>query len=178
MSSNQLMMALVLIGLSLFVAPVKAHDIIESCIGGEVRLIDVSAEPLPMSPAGVKPETIEIIAKAEATKLIARGPVLGSMDSPEIKTDLSCTAKGFVLTATITRSADYHGAVLQNENWWPRITIAVVPRQCEIVFQTIWKMRLTDGSEVDHAKTPPLYLDRKYPITVTKKIYSACGQQQ
>ena len=92
------------------------------------------------------------------------------MDSRKLKTDLVCTANGFVLTATITRSANFNGAALQNVNWYPRITIAVVLHEPEVVFQTTWRMRLTTSAERDHAQTT--LSDQRYPITLTKMISS------
>jgi len=101
--------------------------------------------------------------------VIAHGPVLGSMDSQKVETDLLCTAKGLLLTATITRSADYNGSALKNAAWRPQINITIVLHQAEPIFQATWKMRLTTGAEVSRAETP-LYADQRYPITVTKTI--------
>ena len=92
------------------------------------------------------------------------------MDSEKVDTNLACSSNGLVLTATITRSANYHGDVLQNVLWFPKITIVVAPLQPETALQIVWKMRLTNGKAVDHARTPP-YPENKYPITVTKTIH-------
>lgn len=127
-------------------------------------MIDISAEPEREVLLDATPEkpAIEIVpappssttpgAAKKTVTVIALGPVLGSMDSPKVETSLACTAKGIVLTATITRSADYHGAVLKNVLWRPKIEIVVVFRQPEIIFATTWRMRLTTGAEVDHAQ--------------------------
>jgi hypothetical protein len=102
--------------------------------------------------------------------VIADGPIFGSMDSEKLVTDLTCSSDGLVLTATTTRSANYHGAVRQNQLWFPRITIVGVPLTREIVFQTTWKIRLSNGKMMERSRTPP-YSEKRYPITVTKKIY-------
>jgi hypothetical protein len=165
--------------LVLFGSMTHAQEVTKRCVGADARLIGVSAQvEQGVSPGGA-PERIEVVsAPAAATSrgsagktvtLIAVGPVLGSMDSREVETELRCTAKGLVLTATITRSADYHGGVHKDVLWRPRIKIAVDPRRRNLIFQTIWAMRLTSGAELKHAQTPP-YPDRKYPITITKII--------
>jgi len=149
-----------------------AKNSINACAGVEVISIGVSTD---VSRGGALLDASPTITVGpgggggKAITIIAAGPVLGSMDSAKVKTDLVCTAKGLALTATITRSADYEGAVLANVHWRPRVTIAVVLRQAEVILQTTWRMRLTTGNELDHARTPP-YADQKYPITVTKTL--------
>ena len=101
--------------------------------------------------------------------LTALGPILGAMDFPEVKYTLLCTAKGAAFIATITRSADYHGSVLANVYWRPKIKIALIIRETEVTFDTTWKIRLSSGAELSHAQTPP-YRARKYPIVLTKTI--------
>ena len=117
------------------------------------------------------PPTSETTPSAEgkAVMVIVPGPVLGSMDSHEIKTDLACTANGLVLTATITRSADYHGAVIKNVDWRPRIEMTVILRKPEVMLEAIWKMRLTNGDWVAHTQTPG-YPEQTYPITMTATV--------
>lgn len=150
------------------------------CPGAEIQSINVSAEIEKKAPLDTRPETIEIAPgyasnpnsrPAEGTvTAVALGPVLGSMDSPKVKTEVTCTANGFLLTATITRSADFHGAALQNVDWRPRATITVLLRQPEIAIETTWKVRLTTGVELHHAQTPP-YPERTFPIKVTKVVH-------
>jgi hypothetical protein len=101
--------------------------------------------------------------------ITAVGPVLGSMDSKNVKTDLACTPKGFVVTATLTRSADYHAASAKNVLWRPRINAEVILQEQEVTFKVTWRMRLTTGEELDHAQTLP-YPDTKYPLTVMETI--------
>ncbi len=49
-----------------------------------------------------------------AVLIIAKGPVLGSMDSVVLAKDLICTRGRMALAVTITRSAEYRGATLKN----------------------------------------------------------------
>lgn len=159
----------------------NAQEIVKTCAGAEVRLINISAETEREILLDATPEkpAIEIVpappssttpgAAGKVVTVIALGPALGSMDSRTVETDLACTAKGVVLTATITRSADYHGAAAKNVRWRPKIEIVVIPRQPEVIFEATWRMRLTTGAELDHAQTPP-YPDQKYPITVTTTV--------
>jgi hypothetical protein len=103
-------------------------------------------------------------ASQEEVTLIALGPVLDSLDSREIKTDLVCTADGATIAATITR---YSGGVKKNVLWRPRIRIVVALRRSEAQFRATWKMRRTDGTELDHVG-----VDQKYPVTVMTTIRS------
>jgi len=165
--------------LVLFGSMSYAQEVTKRCAGADVRLIGVAAQVEQGAPPDDAPERIEVVSApssatgrdsaGKAVTLIAVGPVLGSMDSREVETELRCTAKGPVLTVTITRSADYHGGVHKDVLWRPRIEIAVAPRRRNLAFQTIWAMRLTSGAELKHAQTPP-YPERKYPINVTKII--------
>src|SRR5437879_7547337 len=78
----------------------------KTCAGGEVRSIKVSPELergvlLDTTPAKI--ETIPAEASettpstaGKAATVIALGPVLGSMDSHKVETDLACTTKGVV----------------------------------------------------------------------------------
>ncbi|MGI8992531.1 MAG: hypothetical protein ACR2I2_23490 [Bryobacteraceae bacterium] len=174
---------LAVIGVAVLLAsPANAQSIVKTCVGMEVRSIGVSVEPQADGRLDVVPETIELLAEetsatpsrggGKPVTIVAHGPILGSMDSPEVKTALACTPNGFRLTAMITRSAGFHGAALQNVNWRPKITIAFAGRQPEIVFQAVWRMRLSTGIELDHAQTPP-YPNEKYPIIIAKTVQSA-----
>jgi len=159
--------------LNLAAPSANAQKVIKKCAGVEVRSMKVSLQPVQDVPLDAQQETIETGPSATGTKVItvvASGPILGSMDSEKLNPGLACSSEGLVLTATITRSANYSGAVRQNVIWFPRITIVLVPHQADMAFQAIWKMRLTSGKEVDRARTPP-YPEKKYPITVTKTIH-------
>jgi len=157
----------------LLTAPVNAQEVIKRCAGVGVRSIDISYELVQNIPIGAKQETIEtglLAADTKAIMVVVRGPVLGSMDSSNLSTDLACTRDGFALTAAITRSANYHGAVRQNVLWRPVITLRVGLDSPKVVFESIWKMELSNGKKVDRARTPP-YPEQEYPITLTKTVY-------
>lgn len=157
--------------------PASAKGMVKRCARVDVQSISVSTEldrgdsflPDP------SPKIIQVPGKAGT--LLALGPPLGSMDSPELETDLSCTAKGIVLNFTVTRSANFRGATLQNVVWRPAIRIQVVVRRAEAIVRAVWRMRLTTGAEVDHAQSPAApYADETYPVAVSKVVRSASGK--
>src|SRR5207248_2247885 len=134
----------------------------KTCATAEIRSISLSMDTgkdWPLSTTAsirVMPQTPESRGATERMlSITVHGPVLGSMDSPQVETAFSCTKHGFVLTATVTRSANYHGAVRQNQLWSPIISIAVAPRRSEVMFHSVWQMRLSDGQFVSRARTPP-----------------------
>jgi hypothetical protein len=159
----------------------NAQQAVKTCPSVEVLTFNASAQlelpEHPVSPSArgeIAPALISTerpTAPGASVKVIAIGPILGAMDSTEVKADIACTPEGIVLTATITRSADYHGSVLANVNWRPRVEIELILRKPEVVVQSTWRMRLTTGKELDHAATPPL-TRINYPIIVTKLIRS------
>jgi len=154
-----------------FAAPfARAQAPAKTCDSVEVRSIKVSPSLARDIPRNAQQETVQSAYPGRMTEVItavARGPVLGCMDSENVQTDLTCSDDDLVLTATISRSANHNRAVPQNALWLPTIMFVIVPHRPEILFQTIWKMHRTDGTTVDHAGTPP-YPDQKYPITRTK----------
>ena len=154
----------------------NADEMVKACAGVAVRSIDISAElPVSFLPDAIPEITEPATSSARpagprrSVRILAYGPVLGSMDSPHVTTDLACTAQGIVLTATVTRSANFNGAAAQNVIWRPRISMLLVLRHQEIVLRATWRMRLTNGADLDRAQTPT-YSEHKYPITVTKTI--------
>jgi hypothetical protein len=116
---------------------------------------------LDSNPARATPAT-----PPEAQTVYALGPVLGSMDSPEVTTDVACTPNGVEVTANVTRSAEYDGAVAKNVAWRPRLEVVLVLHAPQIVFESTWKMMLSTGTGVTSAETPP-YPDQSYPTTVS-----------
>ncbi|HLW79889.1 MAG TPA: hypothetical protein VKU44_09860 [Terriglobia bacterium] len=86
-----------------------------------------------------------------------------------MKTRSACDAKGVVVTATTTRSAEYIGAVLKNVLWRPRLEIVLASRPAGTDLTTTWKMRLTTGDEVKHTRMPP-YPEMNYPVSLTTRI--------
>lgn len=166
-------MAILTVGLLILAVPfANAQQLIKRCPDLEVRSMKVSLKLVQNIPLDAKQEIIETVSGAETQDItvIARGPILGSMDSEKLNTDLACSNDGLVLTATISRSSNYHGAVRQNLLWFPRITIVLVPHRPEVALQTVWKMRLTNGRMLDRARTPP-YPEQKYPITLTTTLH-------
>lgn len=168
--------------LALVALPAIAEKKTQMCPGLLVRSVHVSTElekggiffpdPAPKKIMNVA-ENVSANKTGSAGKVltvVAIGPILGPMDAPRLRTDLSCTTQGgLLLTATIVRAADFHGAVLANVNWRPKIEIEIALRQREAMFQVAWAMRLTTGAMVDYAQTPP-YGEQRYPITMTKMI--------
>jgi hypothetical protein len=144
---------------------------VKHCAGVDVNSLIVSTEysngavPSDPSPSIM----VDPHASGETIAITELGPVLGSMDSRKVKTEVVCTEKGFAVTAIVTRSADYKGALAKNVLWRPRINIAIVLRNPEVNFEGTWRMRLTTGAELDHAETPP-YPEQRYPATITKTI--------
>jgi hypothetical protein len=115
---------------------------------------------------------VEITATDPQLKTVtvtAFGPMLGSMDSSSIKTQIFCTKTGVSLTATITRSEHYTGATRQNQLWRPVVTVPITLRSSEAIFETTWEMQLTNGKELGQARTPP-YSGLVYPIRVTRTL--------
>jgi len=145
------------------------------CPGIEVQSMTVSATSRIDDVSGSGPE-IKIARSAksnengrgQAATIIALGPILGSMDSRDLKTDLDCTAKGIGVTVDITRSANYNGAAAKNVLWRPTVELVIVLDPTVIISAT-WTMHLTSGAPVARAQTPP-YSEQRYPVTVTAAV--------
>lgn len=137
-----------------------------SCAQGDARVLEVARE---YSVETAAASEIQVFQDAPdgARMVIVRGPVLGSMDMPDIKTELACSALGIVFTETVLRSADFHGAAAKNVLWRPIIRIAVVLRAATMMLEIRWNMYLTNGKEVDkdHSRA-----GERYPVIVTKTI--------
>lgn len=106
---------------------------------------------------------------AQTVTVTIVGPALGSMDSADIGTQVVCTATGISMSGTITRSADFAGAALQNVNWRPWVQLALQLHQPRIDVDASWQMQLTTGAEVTDAETPP-YGDITYPLYLSATI--------
>ena len=168
-------------------------QVIKTCVGVDVRSVEVVADSdfaqnrnkSIFLPAGPSP-TVDILvpqeqktareSTQESVAVVACGPVLGSMDSRKIETNFSCTANGVSLTSIIMRSANYAGAVQKNITWRPQLHVLLVVHQSVATFETIWKMRLSNGSDVTHAETPS-YATQQYPIIVTRTVRSSGSQK-
>ena len=177
MRRHKLLFGVLALGIThlLFLPCVNAQGRVKTCVGVDVRSVTETFQIMRSMGMDPKPDTINVVSNGPEGKVtvVAFGPLLGPMDdSTDVKTDLACTQNGLELTAMITRSANFHGAIAQNVIWVPRITIVLALRQPEIAVQAIWRMRLTTGAEQTHAQTPP-FPDRAYPITVTETVRSA-----
>lgn len=146
----------------------------------EVQSIQVSRELEGDVLRDRAPETAEVsvisggTSAQAAVTVMAVGPVLGSMDAPDVATTTACDATGVVITATTIRSSEYAGGVQKNVLWRPRLEIVLTPRPSGTALTTTWKMSLTTGAEVRHARMPP-YPEVNYPVTVTKVIHHGGG---
>lgn len=157
----------------------SAQDVQKDCAAAQVQLIRVAAIlhdrsfGLDAKPeiAVVSPFT-EKSSKDKTKSVVALGPILGSMDSAKVEAILTCTEKGFVLTAIITRSADYAGSATANIIWRPKIEIAVAARRPSVIAEATWRMRLSNGNEVRQARVPG-YPDQLYPYTVKFTLITA-----
>lgn len=157
----------------------SAQDLQNDCAAAQVQIIRVAAIHERSFELDAKPEIgivssslIEKGSKNKVISVVALGPILGSMDSATVKTILTCTEKGFALTAIITRSADYDGSVTANIIWRPKIEIVVAARRPSGIAEATWHMRLSNGNEVRQARTPG-YPDQLYPYTVKIALVTA-----
>jgi len=152
----------------------KAQEIVKACAGFEVRAMNVALETGKDWPLSTGVE-IDVVPQAGAMPesgrktlaVTAFGPILGSAtNSPEVKADLACALRGLTLGVTITHIGD--GDAAKNALWRSKINLVVTIRRGQVL-QTIWRLRRPDGTEVDHAPTPP-YPDQQYPIVVVKRL--------
>jgi len=145
---------------------------IEQCGGVIVIRSSVSSEVPNEGFYGGASPTLNIVPGPTSTVIDAVGPLLGSMDSDSVPTELTCTTTGLMLIATITRSAEYDGAVEQNIQWYPIVKIEVKLQQPTAGIQVTWAMRLSNGVVVDHTHPWP-YSGQPYPLTVTTTIQNS-----
>ena len=137
---------------------------LEACSDANVKSIktmrEVSDEEMDSPPRAIN--WVKDPSSAGNIVVTAIGPVLGSMDSPEIETTVACTMKGIMLTASITRSPFYAGSAMKNGPWRPRVEIVIAPTKSEMELQVVWEMRSNSGV------TP--YAKRAYPMVITSTI--------
>jgi hypothetical protein len=174
------------IAIAFFLGPLaptaNAQEESEVCSRASVRSIGLSYDDLDQKT--LLDKVAEIIEPSESRvsrntyiEIAARGPILDFMDSQQLKIRLICTATGFTITGIISRSEYYTGSIPRSQHWQPRIKMVVMLRASEVVVHVRWEMRLTNGKEVNRARTPP-YPERHYPITVTKILREAPGQKR
>jgi hypothetical protein len=145
------------------------------CAGLDPGPIRQTAEAI--QSAGVDPApTIDVIHDSETRPggdparitIVARGPVLGSMDSPNVEAHLECVPGGLRLTAIIARSEAYQGAAAKNVLWRPRLEWPVHLRQMELKLEVTWQQRPPRDERIDRSPAPPS--SPPFPIVVTKTI--------
>lgn len=106
----------------------------------------------------------------DSQMVVAIGPLLGSMDSPDVKTNVACSADGDVtISAMISRSHNFTGSVTRSISWRPKLTFAVSPIKPSTRVSVVWTMSLDSGSPVHITVTPPFDL-QVYPITASTLI--------
>jgi hypothetical protein len=101
--------------------------------------------------------------------VVALGPILGSMDSHDLKPRVDCSASGLTITIDVTRSAHYDGAAAKNVLWRPRVELRVASPHDRASLEVRWTMRLSTGVELKHARTPP-YREQTFPLSVKKEL--------
>lgn len=106
----------------------NARAVVKSCPIIEVPSVKESAQIVRDEPLATRQAANETHAGSEnEIAVVARGQILGSMDSRKPTTGLTCTNDGLAVTATITRSANYRGAVRQNVLWVPTLSMVITP---------------------------------------------------
>ena len=78
-------------------------------------------------------------------RMVALGPVADVDYSRSVQTDVSCTARGFLVTATLTFGI--MPFVLRHWRWRPQITIVAVPLRSGVTADVKWQVRL--GKELE-----------------------------
>ncbi len=141
---------------------------VKTCPTVEVRSMESSFERAPHFSRDI-PQPTDITGKLIA--VVSHGPVLGSMDSPKLEVKFTCTPKGINATATVSRSENYVGAALQNVLWRPRLTIHLSPTAKESVLDVVWRMRLSNGKQLEKSETPP-YQTEQYPASTITVLRS------
>ena len=144
--------------------------VLKSCPKVDTISLVSSAQENDVQPTdGGTGERIDMSVERGVVTITAVGPALGSMDSRNLETDLSCSPEGVILTATIVRSADFQGAALKNVLWRPKISVTFSLRRDPALFRLSWAMRLTTGAAVSRAATPP-FAERSYPVALEKMM--------
>jgi hypothetical protein len=95
------------------------------------------------------------------------GPMLGSMDNPEVRGTVSCGPSGIILTGTITRSAAYNGSVLQNIAWHPKAQFTVISNGRGVNIVARWLLVSGNGHELNFDLNS---LGQFFPYTVSKFV--------
>jgi len=111
---------------------------------------------------------------AASFQVTVGGPMLSSSDRPfPVETEFSCTDRGILLTAKITRSSKGEGSAAMNELWSPRFDITVkMTGSRTSVFEVKWLMRLDTGKPITDYVTAgvPSNMLPSYPILLATRL--------
>lgn len=108
-------------------------------------------------------------ATDDTRTVVILGPVFGSMDSPDVQTDLACNASGIAVTETVVRSDEYYGSALKNVPWRPTMKLTVTLKTASTKLTVKWKVRLSNGAAFDAAHAERA--GEHYPLVVTQAIH-------
>lgn len=166
-------------GTMFFSSAAPASELVKTCPAANVRSVAISTVVRRDTTGRGDDPKIEVspIAQDEQKHFERNvvlttiyGPMLGSMDSPKLAHSVSCTPDGINLDIHITRSEAFHGAVLQNVNWVPKVVTQIESKLPQIVLHVQWTMTLSNGVVVSRSRTPP-FPERAYPIIMKKTIH-------
>jgi hypothetical protein len=144
----------------------------KTCNWGEIKSISVQRMVFSHLSPGLgiyaQPTRKELgpsVSLERSLELLVVGPVLSLLDSEDIQTEVSCTKRGFVVTASITH---IDGAALKNPPWLPGLKILGIKKRPALTAQVRWRMHLDDGTQLDHVPGDP---STRLPLLVTKEIH-------
>jgi hypothetical protein len=146
-----------------------AQESVKHCASVDVKSIIVSQAKQAAESANLEPSiALDSVSSIESRQLgieklefSAFGPILTTLDSNEIRTDVSCLENGFAVTAMISH---VESPVLKNPSWRPRIRIIAVRMNKNTKVQIKWRM-VEDGAELDRVPSEPVV---KLPLVVEK----------
>jgi hypothetical protein len=104
-----------------------------------------------------------------AVTILAKGPILGSMNSREIETHRECRPDGIRLTATIVFSEGYRDAAAKNVLWRPRLELPLRLRRPALEVEVVWQARVATHPGTDQPVAAPSAVSA-YPMFIRKTI--------
>jgi hypothetical protein len=140
-----------------------------ACESSSAQILNISAKALfPTFTDTSNLTYIEVLPANATTYGVAEvaiyGPLLGSMDTHDISTHLSCGENEVSLTATLTRSPQYDGSAKTNVIWRPEIELLV---HAPVKLDVRWLMYFTNGVEVAKDVNVP---SQTFPMEFSKEI--------
>lgn len=159
--------AVVLLTLSLD-GRVIARDPAIACPSAMAKVVSVSQE------FGGAPDAQPAIAVLNGSNddtrtVLIRGPVFGSMDSPDTHAGLACDVSGIALSQTVVRSGQFHGAAAKNIPWRPLVKLIVRLKAASTELTARWNVRLSDGKRFNAAHAARV--GERYPVAVSQAIH-------